>query len=104
MVLPVKTKVNEKILISIEKYQWVSFMSKYELSNVEIITSNISVAVDNKQIRKNMKCIRIGTESSSSYIKVTKQFNLRVLPPLINMRQLSYNFIILISINILDAI
>ena len=69
------------------------FTSQYELSNVNIIISNISIIVDNKLIRKSMVFIRIGTKSSSSYVKAAKQFNLRVLPLLITMRQLSHNFL-----------
>ena len=51
-----------------------------------------------------MTFIRIGTKSSSSYIKATKQFNLRVLPPFIKLRQFSHNFLNSISTNVLDAI
>ena len=81
------------MLLSIEKDQYISFMSQYELSDIKIIVPKISANVGNKRIRKNTTFIRIGTKSSSSYVKATQQFNLRVLPPLIKMHQLSHSFI-----------
>ena len=72
-------------------------MSQYESSNVEIVMYKISGVANNKHLRKNMSFIRIRTKSSFSYIKATKQFNLHILPPLINMHQLSRNFLDSIS-------
>ena len=51
-----------------------------------------------------MVFLRIGTKSSSSYVKATKQFHLRFLSPLIEMRKISDNFLNSISIGILDMI
>ena len=51
-----------------------------------------------------MKFIRIATKLSSSYIISTKQFNHRVLLPLITMCRLSHNFLNSISTDISDAI
>ena len=48
--------------------------------------------------------IRIGTNSSSSYIKSTLQFILRDLPPLIMICRLSHNFLNSGSIDISDVI
>ena len=48
--------------------------------------------------------ISIRTKSSSSYIKEATQINLRVLHPLINMRQFSYTFLNSISIEFSDTI
>ena len=81
--------------------QLISFISQYELSKVEIIKYKISVVTNNKKSRRDMTFIRIGRKSLSSYIEVTTQFNLHALPPLIKMRQLSHNFLNLISIDIL---
>ena len=64
-------KINGKSSISIEKDKWITFLNQFELSNVKITTSKTSIAVDNKQIRKNMTFIRIGTKSLSSYTKAT---------------------------------
>ena len=51
-----------------------------------------------------MTFIRIGTKSSSSYLKATTQYNHHVLPPLIQMRQLSHLFLNPISVDILETI
>ena len=51
-----------------------------------------------------MTFIRIGTKSSSSYLKATTQYNHQVLPPLIQMCQVSHLFLISISANILETI
>ena len=48
--------------------------------------------------------IRIGTKSSSSYTKPIKQYNNQVLPPLINMRLLSNNFLNSISTDVIESI
>ena len=42
-------KANEKMSISIEKNQWISFTSQHELSNVEVIISKINVSVVNNK-------------------------------------------------------
>ena len=104
MVLSVKKEVNGNMLLSIEKDQYISFMSQYELSDIKIIVPKISANVGNKRIRKNTTFIRIGTKSSSSYVKATQQFNLRVLPPLIKVCQLSLNFLNSIIAYISDTI
>ena len=84
--------VNGKTSISVEKDKWIRFLSRFELSNIEIIISTTSIVIDNKPTRKNMTFIRIGTKLSSSYLKATTQCNLHVLPPLIKIRQLSHIF------------
>ena len=94
-------KVNEKMIVSIVMDQLISFISQYELSKVEIIKYKISVVTNNKKSRRDMTFIRIGRKSLSFYIEVTTQFNLHALPQLIKMRQLSHNFLNLISIDIL---
>ena len=48
--------------------------------------------------------VRIGTKLTYSYTKVTTQFNLHVLLPLITMRQLSCHFLNSISTDILETI
>ena len=80
------------------------FFSQNELINVEIIMSEASIVINNKPIKKNMKFIRIGTKSSSSYLKVTTQYNHQALPPLMQMRQLSHLFLNSISADILEKI
>ena len=64
-------KVNGEMPISVEKDNWIVFLSQYELSNVEIIMSKTNIVIGNKPTRKNMPFIRIGTKSSSSYLKAT---------------------------------
>ena len=78
-------KVNGEKSFSIEQDKWNIFFSQYELINVENVMSKISIVIDNKPIRKNKICIRIGIRSSSSYLKATTQYNHQVLPPLIQM-------------------
>ena len=51
-----------------------------------------------------MISICIGTKSSSSYMKVTTQYNHHVIPPLIKIHQLRHNFLKSISIDILETI
>ena len=51
-----------------------------------------------------MTFIRIGTKSSSSYTKPTTQYNNQVLPPLINMRLLSNDFLISIPTDVIELI
>ena len=79
-------------------------MSQYELCDVEISTSKFSILVDNNMSRRNMTFIRIGFKSSSSYLKATLQCNHKVRPPLINMRQLTHQFLNSISTDVLDTI
>ena len=88
----------------IEKDQYISLIAQYELSNAEIIMSKINIGVNNRHLNKNMVCVRIGTKSSSSYIKVTTRLNLHIISPLIKIRQLNRNFLKSISIDISDAI
>ena len=97
-------KVNGKTSISMEKDKWITFLSHHELTEIEIIMSKTSIIVDCKLIRKTMTFVRIGTKSISSYIKATTQFNLRILPPLIKMRQLIHNFLNLTSTDILETV
>ena len=80
------------------------FLSQYEVCNVEISTSNFSVVLDNKNTRKKMTFIRIGTKSSTSYTKPTTQYNNQVLPPLINMRLLSNDFLNSIPTDVIESI
>ena len=79
-------------------------MSQYELCDVEISTSKLSVIVDDEKSRRNMTFIRIGTKSSSSYLKATLQCHHRVLLPLIKTRQLTHQFLNSISTEVLDTI
>ena len=87
-----------------EKDKWITFLSHRELTEIEIIMSKTSIIIDYKLIRKTMTFVRIGTKSISTYIKATTQFNLRILPPLIKMRQLIHNFLNLISTDILEMV
>ena len=64
-------KVNGKTSIYVEKDKRITFLSQYELSNIEIIMSKINILIDNKPTRKNIVFIRIGTKPSSSYLKTT---------------------------------
>ena len=84
--------------------KWNSCLSQYKACDVEISTSKFSIVLDNKNTRKNMIFIRIGTKSSSSYLKATTQYNHQVLPPLIQMHQLSHLFLNSISADILETI
>ena len=78
--------IKGKTSIYVEKDKWNAFLSQYEVCDIEISTSKFSIVIDNKKIRKNMTFIRIGTKSSSSYLKATTQYNHRILPPIIKMR------------------
>ena len=60
--------------------------------DVEISVSKFTIVADNIKKRKDMTFIRIGTKSSSSYMKPTTQYNNQVLPPLISMRLVSNDF------------
>ena len=51
-----------------------------------------------------MTSIRIGTKSSSLYKKPTTQYNNQVLPPLINMRLLSNDFLTSIPTDVIELI
>ena len=51
-----------------------------------------------------MTFIRIGTKSSSSYTKPTTQYNNQVLPPVINMRLSSNDFLKSISTDDIESI
>ena len=78
--------INGKTSIYVEKDKWNSFLSQYEVCDVEISKSKFNSVIDNKNTRKNMTSICIGTKSSSSYLKATTQYNHHILPPIINMR------------------
>ena len=97
-------KFSGKMIVSIIIDQWISFIDQYELTIVEITKSKISVVTNNKQSKRGMIFVRIGTKSTSSYTKATTHFNLRVLPPLIKMYWLSYNFLNPISVDNLETI
>ena len=62
--------------------------------------SKTGTVIDDKLTRKNLKFIRIGNRSSSSYLKVITQSNHHILPPIIKVRQLSNVFLKSISIDI----
>ena len=79
-------------------------MSQYELRDVESSTSKLTLIDGNKNTRKNMTFIRIGTKSSSSYTIPIKQYNNQVIPPYIKMRQLTHLSLNSISSDILDTI
>ena len=66
-----QNKVDGKTSISVEKDKWIAFLSQYKVINVKISMSNTSIVIDNEPTRKNMTFIRVGTKSSSSYLKAT---------------------------------
>ena len=74
------------------------------MCDVEISTSKIGIVVDKKKTQKSMTFIRIGTKSLLSYSKASTQYNHQVLPPLIQMRQLSHLFLNSIPVDILETI
>ena len=92
-------KVNGKMSTSIARDKWNIFLSQYKLNNVQISMSKIRIIINNKPTRKNLTCIRIGTKSSLSYSKPATQYTHQVLPPLIEMRQLTHLFLNSISID-----
>ena len=96
--------INGKTSIYAEKDKWNAFLSQYEVCDVEMSTSKFSAVLDNENTRKNMTFIRIGTKSSSSYLRATTQYNHHILPPITKMRQLSYNFLNSMSADILKII
>ena len=69
-------------------------------TNIAHDFAKFTIATGNKRKRKDMAFIRIGTKSSSSYLKVTTQYNHQVLPPLIKIRQLTHLFLNSISTDI----
>ena len=89
---------------TIEHLKWDVLLSQHELYDVEISTSKLNLTVGNKDSRKDMIFIRIGAKSSLSYPKPAKQYNDQVLPPLVNMRLLSNNFLHSISTDIIESI
>ena len=89
---------------TIEHLKWDALLSQYELREVEISTSKLTLIGGNKNTRKNMSFIRIGTKSSLSYPKPAKQYSHQILPPFIKMRQLTHLFLNSISTYILDTI
>ena len=89
---------------TIEHLKWDALLSQYELFDVEISTSKLNLTVGNKNKMKDMTFIRIGAKSSLSYSKLAKQYNNQVLPPLVNMRLLSSNFLHSISTDIIESI
>ena len=97
-------KVNEKMTVSVVMDQWISFISQYKLSKVEIIKYKFSVVTNNKKSRSDMIFIRIGIWSNSSYNKATTQFNHHIIPPITKMRILSHYFLNSISTDILETI
>ena len=101
----IRQKINSgKSSYIIEHLKWNAFLSQHELRDVEISTSKMTLTAGNKNTRKSMTFIRIGTKSSSSYTKPIKQYNNQVLPPLINMRLLSSNFLNSISTDVIESI
>ena len=97
-------KVNEKIILSTIMVQWISFIRQYELSKVEISKYKVNTATNNKKSRRDMIFIRIGTKSTSSYIKATSQYNHHILPPIIKMCQLSHYILNSVSTKKLEII
>ena len=86
------------------KRKWNAFLSRYEVYDFEIYMSKCIVVIDNNNRRKNMTYIRIGNESSSSYLKATTQCNHHILHPIMKMRQLGHVFLNSILADILEAI
>ena len=95
---------NGKSSYIIEHLKWNALLSQYALCDVEISTSKVTLTAGNKTTRKSMTFIRIGTKSSYSYTKPIKQYNSQVLPPLVNMRLLSSNFVNSISTDVIESI
>ena len=58
---------NGKSSYIIEHLKWDALLSQYELCDVAISTSKLTLIVGNKNTRKSMTFIRIGTKSLSSY-------------------------------------
>ena len=56
------------MIVSIVMDKWISFISQYELSEIEISKSKVSVVTNNKKPKRDMAFIRIRTKSTSSYI------------------------------------
>ena len=79
-------------------------MSQYEWCDVEMSTSKFTLIIDNKITMKSMTFIRIGTKSSSSYKKLSTQYNTQVFPPLIIMRLLSNDILNLLSTDVIESI
>ena len=52
---------NGKSSYIIEQIKWDALLSKYELCDVEIFASKLTLTIDNKNTGKNMTFIRIGT-------------------------------------------
>ena len=51
--------INGKASMHVGKDKWNTFLSRYEVCDVEISTSKLSIVIDNKNTRKNMTFIRI---------------------------------------------
>ena len=51
--------INGKASMHVGKDTWNKFLSRYEVCDVEISTSKLSIVIDNKNTRKNMTFIRI---------------------------------------------
>ena len=85
-------------------YQWNLFVTGYELVNVETNKSKVDVLFENKLLRKDVSFIRIDNKYYSSYLKVSKQYSIGHLPPVINTCHISRIFLESITIDISDYI
>ena len=91
--------------ITIQKDQWFSLNSEYELTNVELNTSKFKVPSSNSSSssRKDVIFIRIG-KKLNYFPKASSSYNSHHLPPVIKMCQLGRIFLQSITIDILESI
>ena len=84
----------------IQKDQGISFVSEYEVINVEINKSKSDVLVDSKLLRRDVSFIRISNKNYPPYLKSSQPYNSGYLPPVINNYHISRMFLQSITINI----
>ena len=89
----VKKNIGGEMKIIIQKDQWFSFISEYELSNAELYKSKVNLRIENSVIRKNVSFIRISNKNSSLFVKSSKQYSSEHLPLIINMCHISRIFL-----------
>ena len=84
----------------IQKDQGISFVSEYEVINVEINKSKSDVLADSKLLRRDVSFIRISNKNYPPYLKSSQPYNSGYLPPVINNYHISRMFLQSITINI----
>ena len=77
----------------IQKDQLISFISEYDLINVEINKSKVDILVENKLLRRDVSFIRIWNKNYPSHVKASHQYNSSHLPPVTNTCHISRMFI-----------